>query len=182
MHCVLNGWYFLLDHICSSSEARVRTIWAPGLGPGSAWRGLAHKIKAVEYTERDRSRALSTLWYLSPALCKLYEGDPINADPDRSQSRHNNLTWQRYRVLFVRVIIPPLVTESSQQHCGGFHNYHFNQMLVLEPCRGLIYVGAWPSVWVWQWMIWFEPSIFYLLVSDSATLNSTFFQQFFIPS
>ena len=95
----------MLDHICSSSEARVRTIWAPGLGPGSAWRGLAHKIKAVEYTERDRSRALSTLWYLSPALCKLYEGDQINADPDRSQSRHNNLTWQRYRVLFVRVLL-----------------------------------------------------------------------------
>ena len=62
------------------------------LGPGSAWRGLAHKIKAVEYTETDRSRVLSTLWYLSSALCKLYEGDPINADPDRSQSRHNNLT------------------------------------------------------------------------------------------
>ena len=87
---------------------------------GSGLRGLAHKIKAAEYTERDRSRSralslYSLVFIPGPpgfCLCKLYWGDLINADPDRSQSRHNNLAWQRYRVLFVMIIVP-LITESQ---------------------------------------------------------------------
>ena len=122
IHCILNRWYFMLDHICASSEALVRTIWAPGLDPG-LWPGVAWLTRSRQQSTRRETGAgaepsLSTLWYLSRALlasaslCKLYWGDLINADPDRSQSRHNNLAWQRYRVLFVMIIVP-LITESQ---------------------------------------------------------------------
>ena len=156
MYCILNGRYFMLDHICASSEALVRTIWAPGLGPG-LWPGVAWLTRSRQQSTprgtgagAEPSPLYSLVFIPSPpgfCLCKLYWGDPINADPDRSQSRHNNLAWQqRYRVLFVMIIVP-LVTESQQQHCGGFHNFPFKQMLESEePYHGLIYVGAWPSV------------------------------------
>ena len=157
LHVLYSEWtiFHVGSYLCLFRGPSENNLSArPGSG-ALAWRGLAHKIKAAEYTERDRSRsrALSSLYSLvfipSPpgfCLCKLYWGDPINADPDRSQSRHNNLAWQRYRVLFVMIIVP-LVTESQQQHCGGFHNFPFKQMLESEePYHGLIYVGAWPSV------------------------------------